>query len=136
MPIPSPCLRVHGILGKDCVEHVCGVDLGGEIAIVASIVATDQVAEGGLAIAPVAFEMLVTLCIARVINLLGHPERFRTFQAGDLSSQLIVEFGDLHLYCRLMSFWSVNFHVEGAEVKLAQIEQCIVDVLCLDKLVN
>ena len=34
VPIPPALLRVHGIALEDAVEHVCGVDLGGEVAVV------------------------------------------------------------------------------------------------------
>jgi hypothetical protein len=33
--VPATFLAVHGICFEDCVEHVCGVDLGGKVAIVA-----------------------------------------------------------------------------------------------------
>ena len=51
MPVPSPFRAVHGVFGKDAVEHVCGVDLGGEVAVVTCIVPADEMAEGGFAVA-------------------------------------------------------------------------------------
>lgn len=51
MPIPAPLLPVHGVLGEDGVEHVGAVDLAGEVAVVAGVVAAEEVAEGGLAVA-------------------------------------------------------------------------------------
>jgi len=51
MPVPSSLLGVHGILSEDAVEHVGAVHLAAEVAVVAGVVAADQVAEGGFAVA-------------------------------------------------------------------------------------
>ena len=51
VPIPPALGPVHGVLFKHGVEHVGAVDLGGEVAVVAGVVAAEEVAEGGLAVA-------------------------------------------------------------------------------------
>ena len=51
MSIPAAFLLVHGIFGKDRVKHVGGVDLTGEVAVVTGVVAADEVAECGFAVA-------------------------------------------------------------------------------------
>ena len=51
VPVPAALLPVHGVLGEDGVEHVGAVDLAGEVAVVAGVVAAEEVAEGGLAVA-------------------------------------------------------------------------------------
>ena len=51
MPVPPALRAVHGILGEDGVEHVGAVDLAGEVAVVAGVVAAEEVAEGRLAVA-------------------------------------------------------------------------------------
>ncbi len=58
MPIPPALLMIHGIWCEDSVEHVSRVDLGRQVAVVTGVVASDQVAEGGLSIAPVASYLL------------------------------------------------------------------------------
>lgn len=40
VPVPTAFLGVHRVLGEDAVEHVHGVDLGGEVAVVAGVIAT------------------------------------------------------------------------------------------------
>jgi hypothetical protein len=61
MPISPSLLGIHRIWGEDRVEHVCGVDLRGEVAVVARVVATDEMSEGGLAVAPIAYRLSVTV---------------------------------------------------------------------------
>ncbi len=56
MPVPAALRAVHGVLGEDAVEHVGAVDLAGEVAVVARVVAAEEVAEGRL---PVAWMVLV-----------------------------------------------------------------------------
>ena len=51
MSIPPALFPVHGIFGEDGVEHVGAVDLAGEVAVVAGVVAAEEVAEGCLAVA-------------------------------------------------------------------------------------
>ena len=41
MPVPSALVGIHGVRGEGSVEHVCAVDLGAEVAVVAGIIATD-----------------------------------------------------------------------------------------------
>ena len=50
MPVTPALARVHGVRGEGGVEHICAVDLGAEVAVVAGIVAAHQVAEGCLAV--------------------------------------------------------------------------------------
>ena len=50
MPVPSSLLRVHRIFFEHGVEHVCAVDLAEEVAVVAGVVAAEEVAEGCLAV--------------------------------------------------------------------------------------
>ncbi len=51
VPVPPAFLAIHGIRRKDRVEHVGAVDLAGEVAVVAGVVAAEEVAEGRLAVA-------------------------------------------------------------------------------------
>ena len=44
MSVPSAFLAIHGVLFEDRVEHVCAVDLAGEVAVVACVVAADEMA--------------------------------------------------------------------------------------------
>ena len=51
MSITAPLRWVHGVFGEDGMEHIGAVDLGGEVAVVTRVVAPDQMAEGGFAVA-------------------------------------------------------------------------------------
>lgn len=77
VPVATAFFGVHGVGFEDGVEHVCGVDLRGEVAVVAGginfwrnevdcgdlpgIVPADQVAESGLTIAPVPVALLLAI---------------------------------------------------------------------------
>ena len=37
VPVPSAFFGIHGVVLKDRVKHVCGVDLGREVAVIATI---------------------------------------------------------------------------------------------------
>jgi len=59
--ISSAFLCVHRVGFEDRVKHVCLVDLGLEVAVVTSIIATNQVAKSSLTVAPVPVTLLVAL---------------------------------------------------------------------------
>lgn len=46
MSVPSAFFAVHWVFLEYCVKHVCAVDLAGEIAVVAGVVAAEKMAEG------------------------------------------------------------------------------------------
>lgn len=50
MPVPSSFLWVHGIFLEDGVEHVCAVDLAEEVAVVAGVVASQEMTESSLTV--------------------------------------------------------------------------------------
>ena len=51
MAVTAALDGIHGVGGEDGVEHVGAVDLAGEVAVVAGVVAAEEVAEGRLAVA-------------------------------------------------------------------------------------
>lgn len=51
VPVAPALDPVHGVPREDGVEHVGAVDLAGEVAVVAGVVAAEEVAKGGLAVA-------------------------------------------------------------------------------------
>jgi len=44
MSVPPPLFPIHGILLENAVEHVGAVDLAGQVAVVACVVAADEMA--------------------------------------------------------------------------------------------
>jgi hypothetical protein len=78
------------------------------------------VAECGLAVAPVAWE----------------SEGFGAFDAGDLGAEVVVEFAQLESLSLGVRLWSVDCHVKDTEMQLAEVEECVVDVLDADLFVD
>ena len=116
MSISSPLLPIHWILLKNTVEHIRAINLTAQISIVSSIIATDEMTECSLTVAPIRWE----------------AEGLRAFDAGDLEAEVVVEFGELEGFGCRVRFGAVDCHIEDAEVELAEVEEGIVDVLGLD----
>lgn len=56
--VAAALYAIHRVGLEDRVEHVRGIDLRGEIAVVASVVPANEMAKGSLTIAPVAMEVV------------------------------------------------------------------------------
>jgi hypothetical protein len=91
MSIPPSLFLIHWVFSKDGVEYVRRVDLGGQVAVVACVVAADKVSECGLAVAPIAMAEVVNFTRnggddRNVIDLPRHSKRLRTIEARYLCS--------------------------------------------------
>ena len=118
MPIASTLFAIHWILLEHAVEHIRRIDLTAQIPIITRIITTNQMSKGGLAIAPIAL----------------HAKGFRAFETRDLGAEVVVQGGDLESFGFSVSLGSVDCHVEDAEVKLAEVEERIIDMLDADLL--
>ncbi len=134
MSVSSTLSGVHRISGEGSMEHVCAVDLGAEVAIVAGVVAADQMAKGCLAVAwrslagGIGTEGLewrkecgregdgrrkgLTPCVAFTVC-------FRTVQPSNFMPEFIVQFGQFHSFCLSVATRFMHCHIKDAEVQLS-----------------
>ena len=120
MSVTSTFLAVHRVLLKDGVEHIGRVDLRREVAVVASIVASDQVSESGLTVTPVE----------------TFTQRLRPIERTDLLAEAVVKFAHLEILDLIVGLAFVHSHIEDTEVELTEVEECIVDVTGADDTVD
>ena len=88
-----------------------------EVAVIASIIPSHQMAKCGLAVAPV---------VAQTQNL-------GSVHLRDFLTQPVVRQCDWQFLDFLVTLRLVHSHVEDAKVELPQVKQCIIDMLCTDE---
>lgn len=91
-----------------------------EIAIIPGIVAANQMAKSRFAMTP----------------FLTHANSLGPIDLGDFSAQGVVRGGNGQLLDLLVSLWLVHGHVKDTKMKLAQIEQSVVDMLRADQILD
>ncbi len=60
MSVASSFLRIHRVLGKESVEHVCREDFRVQVTIVAGVVALDEMLERSITMTPGAIEAIIS----------------------------------------------------------------------------
>ena len=118
MSIPPALRGIRRVLGENAVEHVHRKDLTAQVPVVARVVAADQVAERGLAVAPVE-------PVAR--------QRLGPGKGHDLGAQLVERGARVERLERRVRGRRVHGHVEDAKVQLPQRGGRVVDVLGADE---
>lgn len=67
VPVSPTLLSVQGVRLERGVEHVRRVDLRGQVTVVASIIASNEVAERGRSVAPVALQK-VSISVVNIVS--------------------------------------------------------------------
>ena len=120
MSVTSTFLAVHRVLLKDGVEHIGRVDLRREVAVVASIVASDQVTKSGLTITPVK----------------AFTQRLRPIERTDVLAEAVVKLAHLEILDLIVGLAFVHSHIEDTEVELAKVEESVIDMARADDAVD
>jgi len=71
-----------------------------------------------------------------VTPVITSTKDFRSVDLGDVLAHAIVQFAEVHLLQRFMARSLMHSHIEGAKVKLSEVEERIVDMLSLQEVVD
>ena len=123
VPVPPSLLAIQGVLLEDTVKHVGGIYQRAQVAVVASVITSYQVAEAGLAISPGAKRMLaVSTSGISDYHLLWLAQGLGTLETRNLGTEIIVEATKVQILNPFMAFGLVDGHVKDAKVQLTKVE--------------
>jgi len=109
----------------------------GKRTIVSSIIAPYQVSKSALRLAFLTPYWDVTNERSFSITpIVSSTKDFRSVDLGDVLTHAIVQFAEVHLLQRFMARSLMHSHIEGTEVELSEVEQGIIHMLGLEKVIN